>query len=168
LQIVWWALAPVGLDRIIAWGSRLRGWNAAQAGRVFRPALIALAILLTSVVVYSRVLGGGGGMAWGQEDVSYKQVAGALISEGMGTDAVVMVANPPGFYLASGNPTIAVPDGDLDTLLSVAKRYGAKYLVLEAGSTPTGLGPVYDNPSGQPGLKYLIDVGGLHTYAIQP
>jgi hypothetical protein len=168
LQTVWWVLAPVGLDRIITWGSRIRGWNAVQAGQVFRPALVAMAILLTLIVVYSRVLGGGGGTAWGQEDVLYKQAVGALISGGMEADAVVMVANPPGFYLASGNPAIAVPDGDLNTLMSVAKRYGATFLVLEAGSTPAGLSPVHDNPTGQPGLKYLTDVGGLHTYAILP
>ena len=33
LQPVWWALAPLGLDRAIEWGSRKRGWDAAQAGR---------------------------------------------------------------------------------------------------------------------------------------
>ena len=37
-----------------------------------------------------------------------------------------MVANPPGFYLASGNPAIAVPDGDENTLLTVARRYQAR------------------------------------------
>ena len=168
LQTVWWVLAPVGLDRIIVWGSRKRGWNAAQAGSFFRPALVSLAALLTVVVIFARVVGGGKNPVWGQENDAYRQTATVLHSLGMADDAVVMVANPPGFYLASGNPAIAVPDGDLGTLLDAAQRYGAKYVILEAGGTPGGLISVYDYPVEQLGLKYLGDVGGMHIYAIQP
>jgi hypothetical protein len=79
-----------------------------------------------------------------------------------------MVANPPGFYLASGNSAIAVPDGDVNTLFEVARRYGAKYLILEEGGTPSGLMTVYDHPTQHPGLLYLDDISGSHIYAIQP
>ena len=58
LQTVWWALAPLGLERVIQWGRRKRGWNAVQAGTIFRMALIGLAVLLTAVIVWSRVLAG--------------------------------------------------------------------------------------------------------------
>jgi hypothetical protein len=168
LQPVWWALAPVGLDRVIAWGSRKRGWNVAQAGTVFRPALVALAVLLTAAIVYMRVMGGGGGPVWGQENSAYSKIDGFLREQGMHEQAVVMVADPPGFYLASGNPAIAVPDGDENTLLVVARRYQAKYVVLEEGSTPGGLMTVYDHPAEQAGLQYLGDVDGAHIYGIQP
>ena len=168
IQTVWWALAPLGLDRLIIWGSRKRGWNATEAGAVFLPALVVLAALLTSVIVYGRVIGGGGGIVWGQEKDAYSRIDTVLVSQGLKDATVVMVANPPGFYLASGNPAIAVPDGDLNTLLSVAQRYGAKYLILEQGSTPGGLMPVYDNPEDQAGLKYLGNKEGAQLYAIQP
>jgi hypothetical protein len=168
VQTVWWALAPVGLDRIITWGSRKRGWNAAQAGMIFRTALVALAVLLTGAIVYVRVIGGGGAQAWGQENNAYRQINSTLVLQGMTGEEIVMVANPPGFYLASGNPAIAVPDGDVNTLLRVARRYGAKYVILEDGSTPVGLMPVYDHPVGQAGLQYLGDIGGAHIYGIQP
>jgi len=168
LQTVWWALAPLGLDRVIVWGTRKRGWNATQAGTIFRPALVALVALLTAVVIYGRVMGGVGGTVWGQENYAYSQITTALVSHGMADEAVVMVANPPGFYLASGNPAIAVPDGDANTLLNVARRYGAKYVILEAGSTPGGLMPVYDHPAEQAGLQYMGNVGGTQLYGIQP
>jgi hypothetical protein len=168
VQTVWWALAPVGLDRVIAWGSRKRGWNVAQAGTIFRSGLVALAALLTAVIVYGRVMGGGGGPVWSQENDAYSQIKTILVSQGMTDEAVVMVANSPGFYLASGNPAIAVPDGDVNTLLRVAQRYGAKYVILEEGGTPGGLMPVYDHPAEQTGLQYLGDVGGAHIYGIQP
>jgi hypothetical protein len=168
VQTVWWALAPLGLDRVIVWGGRKRGWNRAQAGTIFRPALVALAALLTAAIVYGRVMGGGGGPVWGQENDAYRQIETMLVSQGMPDNAVVMVANPPGFYLASGNPAIAVPNGDVNTLLRVARRYEAKYVILEEGGTPGGLILVYDHPAGQMGLQYLGNVGGAHIYAIQP
>ena len=168
LQPVWWALAPVGLDRVIAWGSRKRGWNVAQSGTVFRPALVVLAALLTAVIVYGRVMGGGGNPVWSQENIAYSNINGFLKDQGMDEQAVVMVADPPGFYLASGNPAIAVPDGDENTLLVVARRYHAEYVVLEEGSTPGGLLTVYEHPAEQAGLQYLGDVDGAHIYGIQP
>jgi hypothetical protein len=168
VQTVWWVLAPVGLDRVIAWGSRLRSWNAAQAGTVFRSGLVALAVLLTAVIVYGRVMGGGGSPVWGQENDAYSHINSILVSQGMAGEAVVMVANPPGFYLASGNPAIAVPDGDVNTLLRVARRYEAKYLILEKGGTPGGLMTVYDHPVEQAGLQYLGDIDGAQLYGIQP
>ena len=168
LQPVWWALASVGLDRVIAWGSRKRGWNEIQAGMIFRTALVALAAVLTAVIVFGRVMGGGGGTVWGKENDAYRQTKTILVSHGMTDETVVMVANPPGFYLASGNPAIAVPEGDVNTLIKVARRYGAKFVILEAGATPGGLMPVYDHPAEQVGLQYLGDVGGTHIYGIQP
>jgi len=163
LQTVWWALAPVGLERVVQWGRRKRGWNAAQAGTIFRMALIDLAVLLTAVIVWTRVIGGNAGLAnlqssgqaWGQENYAYSLMDKYLVLQGAIGGDTVMVANPPGFYLASGNPSIAVPDGNIDTLLAVARQYHAIYLVLEAGSVPAGLLPVYENPNEFMDLTYL-------------
>jgi hypothetical protein len=167
LQAVWWAIVPLGLDRFIAWGSRKRGWNPVQAGRIFQPAVVVLAVLLTAVITCGRVMGGFGGTPWGQENEAYRHVNTMLISKGMTDTAVVMVANPPGFYLVSGNPAIALPDGDVNTLLEVARRYEAKFVILEQGSTPGGLLTVYAHPADQAGLYYLGDIDGTVLYAIQ-
>jgi hypothetical protein len=86
----------------------------------------------------------------------------------MTDQSIVMIANPPGFYLASGSPAIAVPDGDVHTLLEVASRYGAEYVVLESGSLPVGLIPVYENPHGWVGLKYLGDEEAARVFLVQP
>ena len=174
LQTVWWALAPVGLERVIQWGRRARGWNAAQAGTIFRMALIGLAVLLTAGIVWSRVIGGNAGTAgltsttpaWGQENIVYRQIYDNLVSKGATPGDTVMVANPPGFYLASGNPSIAIPDGDVDTLLAAARQYHAHYLILEAGSVPASLLPVYENPQGQNHLTYLGEIEHARIFLI--
>lgn len=158
LQTVWWVLAPLGLERLVAWGSRKRRWNMTQAGRIFRIGLIVLAILVTATVFWSRGLGGNGGQVWEQENSAYSHIHDYLVAQGAAAGDVVMVANPPGYYLASGNPSIAVPDGNLDTLLTVAQKYHARYLVLEAGSVPAGLLPVYADLQGRSDLIYMTDI----------
>jgi hypothetical protein len=184
LQPVWWALAPLGLERVIDWGRRKRGWNAAQAGSIFRPALVILAILLTAGIVWGRLSGGSGvqaprsgstasavqaqaGQAWSQENFAYSHIYTYLVGQGAKAEDIVMVANPPGFYLASGNPAIAVPDGDDNTLLTVARRYNALYLILEEGSVPANLMPVYKNPQGQPDLIYLGELENARIFLIR-
>jgi len=174
LQTVWWALAPIGLERAIQWGRRRRGWNAVQAGTIFRTALISLAVLLTLVVFWSRVIGGSigpdfqqnPGRAWGQENRTYALIHDFLVSHDSSAGDTVMVANPPGFYLASGDPAIAIPDGKIETALAAAHRYHARYLVLEAGSMPQGVNPVYDHPQGQMGLTYLGEVEHARIFII--
>jgi len=168
LQPIWWVVGPLGLEQVIVWAGRKRGWNIAQAGRIFRTGFVTLAALLTAVVAYGRGIGEIGRNSWGQEQVAYSQINTFLVQHGMEDNAVVMVANPPGFYLVSNNPAIAVPNGSLDTLLTVAEKYRAKYVVLEQGGVPSGLIPVYDHPEEQAGIDYLGKVDGAQIYAIQP
>ncbi len=168
LQPVWWALAPLGLESFLEWGRRRRGWDS-RAGAVFRPALAVVAALLTAVIVWGRVFGAGTeSQAWGRDYVAYSQCAQALRDAGLRPGQVVMVADPPGFYLASGNPAIAVPDGGPETALLAAERYGARFLVLEAGSAPDGLLPLYRLDEQPPGLIYLGEVDGARLFAFDP
>lgn len=169
VQLVWWALAPIGLDRVILWGEEHRGWKAFQARPIFLTAMVTAALLLTAFVVQARVIGGLNHLpAWGQENASYRQIGQFLTKQGAPQGAVVMVADPPGFYLSSGHPAIAVPDGDARGVHSAAKRYGAQYLVLEKDSTPRGLASLYDQPAGNADLSYLGTVGGARVFFIQP
>ena len=168
VQTMWWVLAPLGLERVIAWGNRKRRWDVIRAGTIFRPALIIMAALMTIIIVYGRVIGGGGGRVWDQEQTAYGQIKEFLTSQGMVETDVVMVANPPGFYIASGNPAVAVPDGDLNTLIAVAQKYKARYIILEKTSTPGSLMMVYLHPDSQPGLNYLGAIEGAHIYGFQP
>ena len=48
-----------------------------------------------------------------------------------------MVGNAPGFTWHTGHPAIAVPNESLDTILTAADRYGARYLVLDSARPRT-------------------------------
>lgn len=162
VQTAWWALAPIGLERVIQWGRDRRGWNEVRTRRVFFAGLILMALLLSGMVFALRV------PAWENEQFSYSQIHEFLQRQGMSSGEVVIVSNPSGFYLASGNPAIAVPDGEADSVLALAERYGARFLILEEGSTPASLMPVYENPQGFLGLNYLGELEGARVFAIRP
>jgi hypothetical protein len=166
VQTVWWVLVPIGLDKVIDLGVRVRGWKPERARIVFPAILLALSALLTGVITAGR-LGAGSGQAWGHEQAAYRQVKEFLVSHGMSSGEVVIAANPPGFWLASGHPTIALPDGDAQTVLALARRYGGRYLILEEGSVTKGLMGVYDHPDEFPGLRYLGEVEGARVFEIR-
>ena len=167
LQPLFWALAPVGLDELIAWGHQHRGWRSNQAGHVFQVGILALAVLMTLLVVPARVVGSGEGQAvWDESAHRYAQVDLKLEELGAGEQTVVMVNNPPGYFIASGRSAIPVPDGDAATLQAVAQRYQAGYLLVEANHTPF-LDPIYREPTNLPGFDYLTTFEETHIFAVR-
>jgi 4-amino-4-deoxy-L-arabinose transferase-like glycosyltransferase len=93
-----------------------------------------LIVLLLAVVL----LGGG----WRQvintmadETARYGQlveVGEFLRQEGVGPDTVIMTRYPWDVYYATRLRAIQIPNEDLETILAVAQRYGADYLLLPA------------------------------------
>ncbi|NOY99246.1 MAG: hypothetical protein GXP40_08605 [Chloroflexi bacterium] len=168
LQPLWWALAPVGLDRIVAWGARRRNWPQRQARRIFQTGLVGIAILLTGAIVFGRVIApSSGNQAWGWEANRYRSVEAFISERGAPADAVVIVGNPPGYFAATGRAAISVPDGDVQTLLAVAERYNGRYLLLEPNATPGGLLTLLEKPEQQSDLTYLGLVDGARVFVIQ-
>jgi hypothetical protein len=162
LQIIWWGLAPVGLDCVIHWGREHRGWNEEKARPVFLSGMVGMTVVFSLLVLAIRL------PDWGQESLAYGRINTYLEAEGKSIGDVVIVSNPPGFYLASSSPAIVVPDGSIETILNLAQQYRARYLILEVGSIPSGLLPVYENPQGNLRLEYLGAVEEARVYAIQP
>jgi len=132
---VFFAAAGPGLEVAVRWAARrLRGWRANQAWKVFSAGLVGMAILLT---VFALWRAGAFNGEWNARDRGYAEIGAWLAAEGVG-DAVVMVGNAPGFTWHTGQRAIAVPNEPLDTILSVADLYSARYLVLdEARTRPT-------------------------------
>jgi 4-amino-4-deoxy-L-arabinose transferase-like glycosyltransferase len=119
-----------GLERLLsATARRFRGWHVKQAWRVFGVGLVALAALVTVLAM------GRGGVLngdWNRRNQDYEEIGHWLAQEGAGTAAVVMVGDAPGFTWHTGYAAIAVPNEPLDTVVLVARRYGARFLVLDS------------------------------------
>jgi hypothetical protein len=142
---------------------RHRNWDERQAGRFFRAALVGMALLFTAFVAYNRVIGGDFRRpAWDEPQRRYVQVEEALQGHHAVPESIVIVNDAPTYYLASQRPAISIPYGDLNTLFDVARRYHARYLLLEIEQVQGE--SLYQQPGDRPGLGYLGTVEGIRMY----
>jgi hypothetical protein len=161
-QPFWWALAPLGLNRLVDALYRRNILTASHAGRVFQGLLVLVSILLSAVIIQVRILQPG----WQPEEELYVEVENFLTEQGAGPDEIAIVRNPAGYYIVSRRPTIVMPPGGPDTILALAARYGATYFVLEPGGVLREYQQLYEQPDVNPGLRYLGDVEGAYIYAV--
>jgi hypothetical protein len=165
LQSVWWTLAPLGLESAVGAGRR-RGWFTPQAFNVFRVALVGIAVLMTGFIFYIRVFPG-----WGEDEQIYPKVEAVLQQNGAGPTDVVMVRNPPGYYVMTGRSAIVIPYGDENSLLAVAARFHARFVAIEAAGASGPIETVY-NSRGDSSLRFLGQVNELNNetriFEIQP
>ncbi len=160
LQPFFWALLPPGLDAAVT-AIRRRGWLDARA-RVILPALLAVVMaLMTIFLVWTGVVSA----PWNPAAPRYAQVE-AWLDAYRPDDSPVIVANPPGYWLASGREALALPDGGADAAMRVANAFGAAYLVLEPDSYPAALAPLYQHPQDYAGWHYLTSVKDVRIYAL--
>lgn len=167
LQPLLWALVPVGLEAFMGWGQRVRGWQPALARPVFQAGLVGLALLLTLLIVRSRLwTPGTDGLAWDETANRYARLEQGLQGLGAQAGEVVLVNNPPGYYLAADRPAVYTPFGAEPALLAAAQRFQARYLLLEYDH-PQPLDELYDRPGDRPGLAYLQTIAGTRIFRVQ-
>jgi hypothetical protein len=163
-QPYWWIAAPIGLDSVIAW-VRHRGQFTDKYAPVFlQGILVLLSILMTVYLVNFRVVADG----WARDDLIYPAVEEALLENGIAPGDVVIVRNPPGYFITSERPSIALPFGNESTILEVAEKFGARYLILEKGGTFETIQELYDQPQSNPSFVYLGEINEAKLYRIEP
>jgi hypothetical protein len=162
-QPYWWVAAPIGLDAVIQW-ARSRGQFTDKNAPVFlQGILVLLAVFMTGYLVNFRVISSG----WAKDDLIYPAVQKLLMEQGIGPKDIVIVRNPPGYFIASGYASIALPFGDESTILAVAEKFDARYLVLEKGGTFESIQDLYDGPGVNPAFVYIGEVNEAKLYRIE-
>ncbi len=161
LQSLWWGLAPHGLESVVA-AARKRQLFTPDAFRVFRGALVGIAVLMTVVIVAVRVLPG-----WGEGEQDYPRVEAFLQEEGIQPGDIVMVRNPPGYYLMTGRSAIVVPYGDENSILAAATRYNARYLIIEAAGAAGPIKSVYENRQSRH-FEFMGELDGTRIFQVKP
>jgi hypothetical protein len=161
LQPMWWTLAPLGLDEILA-SLRKRNWGNDQGKVIFRSALVMIAMILTVFVVYLRLFS----LGWGEGEENYPAAEQVLIENGIGAEDIVIVANAPGYYLETGRSAISIPYGGVDAILAVAEQFGAEYLVLEPNAALPQIKSLLETPQGNVDFIFLGEVDGIHIFKI--
>ncbi|MDR3574763.1 MAG: hypothetical protein P4L50_12935 [Anaerolineaceae bacterium] len=166
IEPVFWAVVPVGLDGFVSLGVRWRKWSRVSAVRFLGIGLVLLSIFFTGILFYQRVFGTvPGKIAWSSSWDQYSAVGAALDRSGADPGSIVLVNNPPGYFVATGQSGLVIPNGDEQTSLEVANRYGASYLILEKDHVK-GLDELFMHPGDRPGLKYLMTVGQIYIFQI--
>jgi hypothetical protein len=164
LMPFFFAAAGPGLEVVLRWAARrLRGWHVRRAWPVFGSGLILLAALLMILA-----LGRAGALdgSWNDRDEGYARI-GEWLAEQKASRATVMVGDAPGFAWHTGHPAIAVPNEPLDTILDVAARYEAEYLVLDA-KRPRTTDALYDGETSHPRLHLVFEKEEWQVYEIDP
>jgi hypothetical protein len=156
--------ALVGLDAAVEWAAaRRRGWSASVAKRVFGAGLVGLALLVSSFLYYRGVMAGA---RWRESGAAYSYLVEWLAAHGQ-AGAMVMVGDPPGYWYYGGGPSIVVPNEPVETVLTVADRYGARYLVLDR-NRPTPLATLYGGTMTHPRLSMVESLpDDLRIYRIE-
>lgn len=162
-QPFWWVAAPIGLDAVIASARRRGKFTDENAPFFFQVMLVLLAVIVTAYLVNFRVIASG----WAKDDFIYPAVEEKLLENGISPHDVVIVRNPPGYFIASGRQSVSLPFGDESTIISVAEKFGARYLILEKGGTFDSIQDLYENPEDNPSFIYLGEVDGARLYRIE-
>ena len=162
-QPMWWVAAPIGLDAVLSW-ARTRGqFEDENAPLVFQSLFVLLSVVMTVYLVNFRVVASG----WARDDFIYPSVEEMFQDNGISPTDVVIVRNPPGYFIAAGRSAIALPFGDESTILAVAEKFDARYLVIEENGTFEGIQDLYDNPLHNPQFIFLGEVDGARLYRIE-
>ncbi|HEX2995079.1 MAG TPA: hypothetical protein VHP14_09645, partial [Anaerolineales bacterium] len=162
-QPYWWVAAPIGLDAVLTWARSRGQFTDRNAPYFLQGALVLLAIFMTGYLVNYRVIASG----WAQDDLIYSSVEEKLLDNGIQLGDVVIVRNPPGYFIASGRSAISLPFGDESTIQAVAQRYNARYLVVEKDGTFDAIQDLYDDPQGNPAFVYIGEVNDAKLYRIE-
>ena len=164
-QPLWWAVAPLGLNRMTDALYRRNILTADHAGTVFQGLLVAICVLLTGIIIQLRILQQE---SWQMGEELYMRVEQFLVEQGASQDEIVIVRNPPGYYIVSGRPAIVMPPGGPNVLLELSAYYDATYFALESDGVLEEYQDIYENYEANPDLEYLGEVTGARIYALHP
>ncbi|MDP9483097.1 MAG: glycosyltransferase family 39 protein, partial [Chloroflexota bacterium] len=141
LEAVVWLVAWVAIRR--------RGWDAAEASRVFVGAAVALTMLVGVGFSFATRA------AWAEERAIKVAVGTALAQAGAAPSEVVMSLDTGGVRYWTGHPGVVAPDDPIATVERVAQAYGARWLLVERRDTV-------------PALADLLKDDGRHASWIGP
>jgi hypothetical protein len=162
-QPLWFALAPLGLDALLTQISR-NNKKLAQLTRIFPAILLVIMILFSVMLVKIRVVDSG----WNEGEYLYQKADQFLPAQSIQPGAIVMVRNPPAYFVMTGRPAIVVPDGDVQALLAASRKYDASYVILEQIGSSSPLYDLYEHPEAYPEFKPLGVIGDNHILFIKP
>ncbi|MCZ2123703.1 MAG: glycosyltransferase family 39 protein [Anaerolineales bacterium] len=162
-QPLWWALTPLGLDAFLDFLKKKKNWGDERAKVVFRAALTLIAAILTVFVVYLRLFS----LGWSEGEENYPPIEQFLLEHNIQPGDIVIVRNPPGYYISTNRSALPIPYGGEETILAVAEQFGAKYFILEKTATLNSLKDLYKTPTDNPHFIFLGEIDEAKIFRIE-
>ena len=160
-----YALAAAGVISAAAWlAPRLR-WDVDRTRVMLTSISISLAGALSLWAMAGKIGLFGEGGSFGRNQATYAAAAAVLRRE-TDSPAVAAVGDPPGFFLATGWPAVAIPHGTEQSLRQVAAVFDVAWVIVEADH-PAGLDDLYASPSARSWLAApltFLDPAGRPVY----
>jgi hypothetical protein len=105
---------------------------------------------------------------WNEGEYLYLKADQFLATQNARPDAIVMVRNPPAYFVMTGRQAIVVPYGDAKMLLAASRKYNASYVILEQIGSSSPLYDLYEHPEAYPEFLTLGVIGDNHILFIKP
>lgn len=149
-----------GVQGAVAAAARRRRWNEAYAQWAFSLALIVFGTFS------SAYFGAQLPRRWDARLAAYQEAA-QWLSTAADPDARVMVADPAGFWYASGRSAVVIPSDGPAAVVAVALQFHVEYLLIERAA-PRFLAGAYNGSQATPDLEYVATVHEIGIYRISP
>lgn len=125
-----YVLALEGVVAAVGWmARRRRRWDAASASRLFTGATVAFVAIIAVTGSFTVHAG------WDAKRVRMQAVAAALDTAGAPVTDRLMSIDASGYRYWTGRGGVVLVNDPIDTVASVARAYGIRWLILEKDDT---------------------------------
>jgi hypothetical protein len=164
IQPLLWVTASVGFDALIQSLQKRRMFQWKGLGFIFQSALVLVMAFVSYSSVNALVLSNG----WQRGELIYPTVEAFLTQQNIAPDEPVMVINPPGYTMMTGRAAVMFPSGGEQSVLGVAKQFGARYIVLKADTANPNahFNVLYDNPNLYSSTRLIGEVDDVRIFKV--
>jgi hypothetical protein len=131
---------------------------------IFQATLVLIVALISYSSVTALVITNG----WQRGELTYPKVEQFLLQQNIQPSEPVMVINPPGYTMMTGRPSVVFPYGGEQSILDVAKKFNAKFIILK--QDPVNLNAhfnaLYSQPDLYPSIHYIGQVDDVRIYKV--
>lgn len=166
IQVILWGLVPVGLQGFIEIGVKYRNWISVRAWKMFGVAVIATVSVLSAVIFLQKVNDPSSNEpGWNEVLSQYQTFDDEIIRVTGDEDSVILVNDPPGYYLATNRMAIVNPSDGVEELLEAAYQFDAKFAIIDKSNTQL-LNDLRNDTFPEDHLKIIASLNGAEIYEI--
>lgn len=136
IQPILWGLVPLGLEKMVQFGILHRGWKLERSWKLFSVTLIAVSFAISCFIFTDKLLSSVEGEGrWNDTLSQFEEINQEIIRISGDRNSVIMVNNPPGYFLATSRLAIVNPTDGLENLLVAADTFSVRFFVLDDNNT---------------------------------